>query len=98
MNVHSQNEPKRGRGRPPVAGLRDKLLAAALRVFAERGYHGAAVPDVARAARVATGSLYRYFDSKEELVNEVYRDAKTRLGAALLDRLDLDGDPEVLFG
>jgi AcrR family transcriptional regulator len=97
MNVHSQNQPTRGRGRPPVAGLRQKLLGAALRVFAERGYHGAAVPDVARAARVATGTLYRYFASKEELVNEVYRDAKSRLGAALLEGLDLDGEPEVLF-
>jgi AcrR family transcriptional regulator len=43
------------------------------------------VPEVAQAAKVSTGTLYHYFDSKEVLVNEVYRDAKTRLRAALLE-------------
>ena len=56
-----------------------------MRTFAERGYHGTTVPEVAVAARVGTGTLYRYFDTKEQLVNEVYRDAKQRLRAALLD-------------
>lgn len=61
------------------------ILDAALRVFAERGYHGTTVPEVADAAGVGTGTLYRYFEHKEALVNEVYRDAKGRLRAALLD-------------
>lgn len=60
-----------------------RILDAALGVFAEKGYHGTAVPDVAEAAGVGTGTLYRYFENKEALVNEVYRDAKTRLRAAL---------------
>jgi len=108
MNVHSQKrvaqrgQPQRGRGRPPIEGLRAQLLDAALRTFAERGYHGAAVPEVARAAGVATGTLYRYFASKEALVNEVFRAAKTRLRAALFDGMDVDrardGAPEPLFG
>lgn len=62
-------------------------MDAALRAFAARGYHGTAVPEVAAAAGVGTGTLYRYFEHKEALVNEVYRDAKRRLGAALLDGL-----------
>ncbi len=72
------------------------ILDAALRTFAERGYHGTSVPDVARAAEVGTGTLYHYFDSKEALVNDVFRDAKLRLrsalldGALVLDRYDLD--------
>ncbi len=60
------------------------ILDAALEAFAERGYHGTAVPEVAEAAGVGTGTLYRYFENKEALVNEVYRDAKQRLRAALL--------------
>jgi TetR/AcrR family transcriptional regulator, repressor of fatR-cypB operon len=95
MNVHSQNT--KTRGRPAIDGLRQRILDAALRVFAERGYHGTAVPLVAGGARIATGTLYRYFASKEELVNEVYRDAKARLGAALLEGLDVDGEPAALF-
>lgn len=98
MNVRSRNRtarrgprakaaeaPRRGRGRPRVDDKRRIILDAALRVFADRGYHGTAVPEVAAAAGVGTGTLYRYFEHKEALVNEVYRDAKQRLRSALLD-------------
>src|SRR5262245_45609496 len=92
MNVRSDNSQagKRRRGRPLVDDKRRRILDAALRVFAARGYHATAVPEVAPAARVGTGTLYRYFATKEALVNEVYRDAKARLRAALIDGLDLE--------
>jgi AcrR family transcriptional regulator len=77
--------PKRGRGRPLVDDKRRRILDAALRTFAARGYHGTAVPEVAEAAGVGTGTLYRYFDHKEALVNEVYRDAKLRLKATIME-------------
>lgn len=82
----------RRRGRPVVDDKRRRVLDAALRVFAARGYHGTAVPEVAEAAGVGTGTLYHYFEHKQELVNEVYRDAKQRLRGALLDGLP---DPEL---
>jgi AcrR family transcriptional regulator len=47
---------------------REQLLDAALKAFAARGVDGASVKDVAEAARVTPGLLYRYFDSKETLV------------------------------
>jgi TetR/AcrR family transcriptional regulator, repressor of fatR-cypB operon len=75
------------RGRPLVDDKRRRILDAALRTFAERGFYGTNVPEVAEAAAVGTGTLYRYFEHKEALVNEVYRDAKLRLRAALLDGL-----------
>jgi AcrR family transcriptional regulator len=91
MNVRSVNKAKRGRGRPLVDDKRRIILDAALTAFAERGYHGTSVPDVAEAAGVGTGTLYRYFEHKEALVNEVYRDAKQRLRSALLTGVtDLD--------
>jgi AcrR family transcriptional regulator len=83
---HAQAD-KRRRGRPLVDDKRRRILDAALTTFAARGYHGTAVPEVADAAGVGTGTLYRYFENKEALVNEVYRDAKQRLKAALLDDL-----------
>jgi AcrR family transcriptional regulator len=51
------------------------------------------VPEVATAAKVATGTLYHYFEDKQQLVNEVFRDAKLRLRAALLDGV-ADPDPD----
>jgi len=68
-----------------VDDKRRRILDAALRTFAAFGYHGTAVPEVARAAKVGTGTLYRYFADKQALVNQVFRDAKLRLRAALLD-------------
>jgi len=93
MNVRSEirrssrGPEKRRRGRPLVDDKRRRILDAALKTFAARGYHGTVVPDVADAAGVGTGTLYRYFENKEALVNEVYRDAKQRLKSALLDDL-----------
>ena len=72
------------RGRPLVDDKRRRILDAALQTFAERGYHGTSVPEVAEAAKIGVGTLYRYFENKDALVNEVYRDAKMRLRDALL--------------
>lgn len=103
MNVRSVNRRgavtagKRRRGRPLVDDKRRRILDAALTVFAERGYHGTAVPEVAAAAAVGTGTLYRYFATKEALVNEVYRDAKARLRAALIDGADVHAPGQAWF-
>jgi AcrR family transcriptional regulator len=62
---------------------REAILAAALELFAERGFHGTAVPLIAERAGIAAGTLYRHFASKEALVNVLYRGAKERLMGAL---------------
>jgi TetR/AcrR family transcriptional regulator, cholesterol catabolism regulator len=50
---------------------RAELLAAAARVFAERGYAATTVREVADAAGILGGSLYYHFDSKESMVDEI---------------------------
>jgi TetR/AcrR family transcriptional regulator, repressor of fatR-cypB operon len=52
---------------------RTRLLEAALDLFESRGFDGVAVPEIAARAGVATGTVYRYFPSKEALVNALYR-------------------------
>jgi AcrR family transcriptional regulator len=47
---------------------RERLLRAAADVFAERGYDGTRVADIAAAAGVSNGALYAHFDSKAELL------------------------------
>ena len=54
---------------------RDKrtlILDAAIRVFAEHGYHGARVGDIAEDAGVAHGLLYHYFASKDEVLRTIF--------------------------
>ncbi len=74
-----------------------RILDAALALFGERGYHGAAVPAIAQRAGVGAGTIYRHHASKEDLVNAVFRDAKTRLRAALLDGLEVQRPPASIF-
>jgi len=51
---------------------RRAILHAAVRVFAEKGYHGCRIADVARQAGVAYGLVYHYFRNKEELLENVF--------------------------
>jgi AcrR family transcriptional regulator len=73
---------------PPRASAatdkRDAILEAALGLFVERGFHGTAVPEVAERAGVGAGTIYRYFASKEALVNALYQQAKESMFAVLL--------------
>jgi AcrR family transcriptional regulator len=56
-----------------TASTRDRILASAAEVFAERGYEGAAVSDIARRAGFTTGAIYGRFRDKAELLLEVVR-------------------------
>ena len=59
-------------------GSEDKrraILRAAVKVFAERGYHGCRIADVAREAGVAYGLVYHYFDNKEALLTSVFEES-----------------------
>lgn len=49
------------------------ILDAALVVFAEKSFHGASLPEIAREAGVAVGTIYLHFKSKETLANALYR-------------------------
>lgn len=49
-----------------------RILAAALRLFAERGFDGTSVQNIVAAAEVTKGALYHYFDSKDDLLYEIY--------------------------
>lgn len=65
-------------GRPAGASgdrTRERLLAAAVEVFARDGHAGASVRDIARRARIRVSTLYHYFPSKEAL----YRDVQDRV-------------------
>ena len=60
---------KRQRLKPEVR--REKLLEAATEVFAERGYESARVEQIADVAQVSPGLLYRHFEGKQELYEEL---------------------------
>lgn len=73
------------------------ILDAALTLFSARGFHGVAVPEVAKLANVGAGTIYRYFENKEALVNGVYQHAKTLLATYLFDGFDFTQTPRAQF-
>src|SRR6266480_25303 len=54
---------------------RQRLIRAALELFTTAGYHLTTTPLIAKKAGVAEGTIYRHFDSKQHLLNELYRAA-----------------------
>ena len=52
--------------------VRRRLLGEATRLFAERGFEGASVQEIVLAAGVTKGAMYHYFDSKDDLLHEIY--------------------------
>ena len=96
MVRHAVQEPAREINARGLA-TRERIVEAALSLFAEYGVHGTSIPLVMERAGVGGGSLYRLFPSKEALVNAVFRDAKRRLEAALADGLTLSAAPRALF-
>jgi TetR/AcrR family fatty acid metabolism transcriptional regulator len=78
---------------------RRAILHAAVRVFAEKGYHGCRIADVARQAGVAYGLVYHYFQNKEELLESVFAEQWTIFIDALQAISDGPGTaPEQLTG
>ena len=74
------------------AEKRQLLLSAAVRVFAEKGYHAARVGDIAEEAGVAYGLLYHYFRSKEEVLETIFRTTWTNM-IATVGSIAETGDP-----
>jgi TetR/AcrR family fatty acid metabolism transcriptional regulator len=53
---------------------RRQILDAAVRTFAQKGYHACRVSDIAEEAGVAYGLVYHYFESKEAVLEAIFRD------------------------
>ena len=63
---------------------RDELVQVAARLFAERGYHGTSMADLAAAMGVQKGSLYSLTGSKQDLLVVITRDGAASFHVALL--------------
>lgn len=67
---------------------RDDIMEAALILFAERGYDGTTVPMIAEKAKVGAGTIYRYFENKESLVNSLFQNHVGKFSDMLRKSLD----------
>ena len=75
------------------AARRAELVAAAARVFAERGVNATSVADIVRAAGVAQGTFYLYFESKDDVILAVVEDVAEQLMAGFVQVIQAPGTP-----
>ncbi|HEY1441532.1 MAG TPA: TetR/AcrR family transcriptional regulator [Mycobacterium sp.] len=75
---------------------RDEIMAAAKEVFARKGFHDTTIADIAKQAGLAYGSIYWYFDSKDELFHALMAveegALRSHIAAAVGARQDGDGE------
>lgn len=71
---------------------REEILSAALGLFADRGYYNVSMHEIAEAAEFATGTLYNFFPSKEDLFFELLVSCAEESLALILPALEGPGD------
>jgi AcrR family transcriptional regulator len=64
---------------------REEIVRAALELIAEHGFHGAPMAMVAERAGVAAGTIYRYFENKDVLIAELFREVEGKIHGVLLE-------------
>ena len=71
----------------------DRILDAAIEVFAEKGFHNARISDIAKRAGVADGTIYLYFRNKDDVLLSIFEEKMGVLIAGVHAALDGIDDP-----
>src|SRR5580658_6096915 len=86
MNAVADRLPRR---RDEARALfRNAILDAAEAVFAERGFHGARIQDIAERARIAVGTVYNHFSQKDDVLSALLEERTE----GLLEQVRAGGD------
>ena len=88
MAIHSAAN--KGKGSAP--DKRDRILNAAIKVFAKNGFYATRVSEIAKAAGVADGTIYLYFKNKDDVLISIFEDGIRRL-LTILRKVAASDDP-----
>ena len=69
---------------------RKEIMQAALELIAEQGFHGAPMAMIAERAGVGAGTIYRYFESKDALIVEVFSELERTVVESLMQGYSVD--------
>jgi TetR/AcrR family fatty acid metabolism transcriptional regulator len=67
---------------------RERILRAAIKVFARKGFYATRVSEIAKAAGVADGTIYLYFKNKDDVLVSIFEDRITKLLAFLRSQIE----------
>lgn len=94
--VEAKNDEKSSRPQIDLShfGPRERILAAALKLFVEQGYFNTNVPDLSRESKCSVGSIYHNFKNKEEVASALYDEGINAFRRALQASIGASTDPE----
>ncbi|HOX18381.1 MAG TPA: TetR/AcrR family transcriptional regulator [Spirochaetales bacterium] len=72
---------------------REAILAAAKRLFAERGFKGASVSDIVEPLGMPVGSVYTYFENKDDILSSLIEEGWAEFEAGLEEAVRAEADP-----
>ena len=70
-----------------------RIVDAALKVFASKGYNNSKISDISKAAGIAIGTIYIYFEKKDDIIISLFEDIMKRFNVILDKELVKDSDP-----
>jgi AcrR family transcriptional regulator len=73
-----------------VKDKRTAIREAALKLFTERGFQGTSTAQISKEAGVATGTLFNYFSTKEDLINGLYFEVKGELSRSMGKGIEIE--------
>lgn len=76
---------------------RTAILQATLTLISQHGFHGTPMSKIAEQAGVGAGTIYRYFENKETLINELFLELKRDFSTAMMEGLSSDESTEQVF-
>ena len=78
------------------------LKEAAYEVFSKKGYKSTSISEITKQAKMAVGSFYNFYDSKEKIFLDIYIEENNRIRQLMINNIDWEGDvvklTEQLFG
>jgi AcrR family transcriptional regulator len=80
-----------------IADKREAIMKTALSLFVERGFHGTPTALISKEAGVATGTLFFYFKTKEDLIDALYKGVKAEAGAAIREDIGRENTVQAKF-
>ncbi len=71
---------------------RKEILNTALKLFSEKGFHNVSMNEIARESEFAVGTLYKFFENKEDLYKSLIIEKAEEFHSALIEALEKEGD------
>jgi TetR/AcrR family fatty acid metabolism transcriptional regulator len=80
-----------------ISDKHDKIIQAAIKVFAQKGFFSARISDIAQKAKVADGTIYLYFNNKYDILLSVFEEEVGKIVEKTEKLLSKEDDPEKML-